>query len=168
MTGLVTMMAALCAAPLAAMSADGEKAVEPGATAGAGIEAAAPAGPKEAAQAETAGGAPAEPGEPGEPDRAGAETAAPSPPADRGPEGTYMQEVGKKLKRAATNLARAGTELYVQPMEAKRVSGKSISMLWPGVGEALGMGLTRFTGGIIEGATCAVPFPNGWRPLLDE
>ena len=144
MTGLATIMAALCAAPLAAMSADGEKAVEPGATAGAGIEAAAPAGPKEAAQAETAGGAPAEPA------GAGAETAAPSPPADRGPEGTYMQEVGKKLKRAATNLARAGTELYVQPMEAKRVSGKSISMLWPGVGEALGMGLTRFTGGIIE------------------
>ncbi len=165
MTGLVTMMAALCAAPLAAMSADGEKAVEPGATAGAGIEAAAPAGPKEAARAETAGGAPAEPGEP---DGAESVTAAPPPPADRGPEERYMQEVGKKLKRAATNLARAGTELYVQPMEAKRVSGKSISMLWPGVGEALGMGLTRFAGGIIEGATCAVPFPNGWRPLLDE
>ena len=80
----------------------------------------------------------------------------------------YSREAGHKLQRAATNLARSGTEFYVQPRDAKLESGKSISMLWPGLGEALGMFLTRMLGGIIEGATFAIPFPNGWKPLLDE
>jgi hypothetical protein len=80
----------------------------------------------------------------------------------------YSREAGHKLARAATNLARSGTEFYVQPMEAKRESGKSIAMIWPGMGEAFGMFLTRLFGGCIEGVTFAVPFPNGWKPLLDE
>jgi hypothetical protein len=80
----------------------------------------------------------------------------------------YRREAGHKLQRAATNLARSGTEFYMQPMEAKSESGKTISMLWPGLGEACGMFLTRLLGGIIEGVTFAVPFPNGWKPLLDE
>jgi hypothetical protein len=66
------------------------------------------------------------------------------------------------------NLARSGAEFYVQPMEAKRQSGRAISMAWPGMGEACGMFLTRLLGGCIEGATFAIPFPNGWKPLLDE
>lgn len=80
----------------------------------------------------------------------------------------YSQEAKDKLKRAVVNLARSGTEFYVQPLEAKRQSGKAISMAWPGMGEAGGMFLTRLLGGCIEGATFAVPFPNGWKPLLDE
>jgi hypothetical protein len=80
----------------------------------------------------------------------------------------YAQEAGGKLKRAAVNLARSGTEFYVQPLEAKRQSGKAIAMAWPGMGEACGMFLTRLLGGCIEGATFAIPFPNGWKPLLDE
>jgi hypothetical protein len=36
------------------------------------------------------------------------------------------------------------------------------------MGEACGMFLTRLLGGCIEGATFAIPFPNGWKPLLDE
>ena len=80
----------------------------------------------------------------------------------------YSREAGHKLQRAATNLARSGTEFYVQPREAKLESGKSISMLWPGLGEAAGMFLTRLLGGIIEGVTFPIPFPNGWNPLLDE
>ena len=51
---------------------------------------------------------------------------------------------------------------------AAQASGRSISMLWPGIGEACGMFMTRLFGGIIEAATCAVPIPNGWQPLLDE
>ncbi|MCX6353827.1 MAG: hypothetical protein NTZ78_02845 [Candidatus Aureabacteria bacterium] len=85
-----------------------------------------------------------------------------------GPKKSYSAEVGNKLSRAATNLVRSGTEFYVQPMEAKRESGNSISMIWPGLGEGLGMFLTRVFGGAIEGVTCMVPFPNGWKPLLDE
>jgi hypothetical protein len=80
----------------------------------------------------------------------------------------YSQEVGIKLKRAVVNLARSGTEFYVQPLEARRQSGKAIAMVWPGMGEACGMFLTRLFGGCIEGATFAIPFPNGWKPLLDE
>lgn len=166
MKNLMAILAVLCAAASAAE----EKAVEPGAPEGAKIEAAAPAEPGEAA--ETAAGEPAAAKEaavaPGEPSVMRVDTSAPPPSADQGPKRTYMQEVGKKLTRALTNVARAGTELYVQPMEAKRVSGKSYSMIWPGAGEALGMGLTRLFGGIIEGATCVVPFPNGWQPLLEE
>jgi len=81
---------------------------------------------------------------------------------------SYSAEVGNKLSRGATNLARSVTEFYVQPMEAKRESGKSIAMIWPGLGEGIGMFLTRILGGTIEGVTCMVPFPNGWKPLLDE
>lgn len=80
----------------------------------------------------------------------------------------YSQEAGGKLKRAVVNLARSGAEFYVQPLEARRQSGKAISMVWPGMGEACGMFLTRLFGGCIEGATFAIPFPNGWKPLLDE
>ncbi len=80
----------------------------------------------------------------------------------------YSREAGHKLARAATNLARSGAEFYVQPMEAKRESGNSVAMIWPGMGEAFGMFLTRLLGGCIEGVTFAVPFPNGWKPLLDE
>jgi len=81
---------------------------------------------------------------------------------------SYASEVGKKFTRASTNLARSVTEFYFQPVEAKRETGRSISMIWPGLGEAFGMFLTRIFGGAIEGATCMAPFPNGWQPLLNE
>ena len=110
-----------------------------------------------------------EPGAPAEQAVVTADSPAPAPAPENVPAaGSYKSEVGKKLKRAVTNVLRAPTEVYVQPMEAKRVSGERLSMLWPGVGEACGMFLTRLFGGIIEGATCVVPFPNGWQPLLDE
>ena len=138
MKTLCMTLAILCAAPLAARAAGEGKAVEPGA--------------------------------PAEPAVVKVDAPAPAPTGEKAPvtKGSYSDEVGKKLKRGVVNVARAGTEFYVQPMEAKRVSGKSISMLWPGVGEAFGMFLTRLMGGIIEGATCVVPFPSGWQPLLDE
>ncbi|MCX6357916.1 MAG: hypothetical protein NT045_08615 [Candidatus Aureabacteria bacterium] len=81
---------------------------------------------------------------------------------------SYSHQAGKKLARGGTNMARSVTEFYVQPMEAKRASGKSISMLWPGMGEGMGMFLTRVFGGMLEVVSFAVPFPNGWQPLLDE
>lgn len=172
MKRMLTMLAVLCAAAAAAQE---EKAAEPGAPEGVKIEAVAPAEAKEAVPSEPVAAAAGEPAgakeavaAPEEPPVMRVDTSAPPPSADQGPKRTYMQEVGKKLTRALTNVARAGTELYVQPMEAKRVSGKSYSMIWPGAGEALGMGLTRLFGGIIEGATCVVPFPNGWQPLLEE
>lgn len=84
------------------------------------------------------------------------------------PAESYMSQAGRKLKRSCTNIGRSATEFYVQPMEAKRNSGKSISMAWPGMGEAFGMFMTRLFGGVIELVTCPVPFPNGWQPLLDE
>lgn len=143
---LCAILAILCAAPLAVSAAGEESAVEPGA-------AAEPAAAKEEASAVVKVDAP-----------------APAPAGEKAPVtmSSYSHEVGKKLKRGVVNVARAGTEFYVQPMEAKRVSGKSISMIWPGAGEACGMFLTRLFGGIIEGATCVVPFPNGWQPILDE
>ena len=146
MKTLCILLAILCAAPLAVRAAGEEKAVEPGAPA-------EPAAVKEEAPAVVKVDAP-----------------APAPAGEKAPvtKGSYSHEVGRKLTRGVTNLARAGTEFYVQPMEAKRVSGKSISMLWPGAGEAFGMFFTRLFGGIIEGATCVVPFPNGWQPILDE
>ncbi len=120
-----------------------------------------------AEEADTPGPASVEPGS-GEKET----PAAASPTAEQKDKSTavkpYSQEAGDKLKRAATNLVRSGTEFYAQPMEAKRQSGKAISMIWPGMGEACGMFLTRLFGGCIEGATFAVPFPNGWKPLLDE
>ncbi|MDD5556083.1 MAG: hypothetical protein PHN82_02410 [bacterium] len=81
---------------------------------------------------------------------------------------SYRSEVGRKLRRGAVNLCRAGTEFYVQPMEARRTGGSPYAMFWPGIGEASGMFLTRMFGGLIEVVTCAVPFPNGWEPFLDE
>ncbi len=109
------------------------------------------------------------PVEPGAPADAAAvrdgEPAETPPPA---PAKSYSQQVGLKLKRGVVNVLRAGTEIYVQPMAAKQASGKSISMLWPGIGEACGMFMTRLFGGIIEAATCIVPIPNDWQPLLDE
>lgn len=138
MKTLCVVLAILCAAPLAIRAAEEEKAVEPRAPAEIAIVPADAPGPAAAPEM--------------------APVAA----------GSYQSEVGKKLKRGVVNVLRAGTEVYVQPMEAKRVSGKSLSMLWPGFGEACGMFLTRLFGGIIEGATCVIPFPNGWQPLLDE
>jgi hypothetical protein len=103
--------------------------------------------------------------------------AAMAPPAKKG-EGitsrvmpqvkSYPKQAAKKLMRGATNLGRAGTEFYFQPVQAKKESGTSISMLWPGAGEAAGMFLTRLMGGLIEVVTFPAPFPNGWQPLLDE
>lgn len=138
MKTMCVVLAVLCATPLAVRAAGEEKAVEPGA--------------------------------PAEPAVATVDSPASAAAEEKAPvaAGSYASEVGKKLKRGVVNVLRAGTEFYVQPVEAKRVSGKSVSMLWPGAGEACGMFLTRLFGGIIEGATCVVPFPNGWQPFLDE
>ncbi len=81
---------------------------------------------------------------------------------------SYPRQAAKKLSRGAINLARSGTEFYFQPKEARWRSGKKISMLWPGLGEGCGMFLTRLFGGLIEVVTFALPFPNGWKPILDE
>lgn len=107
-----------------------------------------------------------EPGVPAEAAAVRADEPAETPPV--APEEPYSRQVGLKLKRGVVNVLRAGTEIYVQPMAAAQASGRSISMLWPGIGEACGMFMTRLFGGIIEAATCAVPIPNGWQPLLDE
>jgi hypothetical protein len=87
---------------------------------------------------------------------------------EEAPAGSYLKNVGRKLSCGATNVARAGTEFYVQPMDAKRVSGTNMAALWPGIGEAFGMFLTRLMGGMLDVVTSPVPFPNGWKPLLDE
>lgn len=84
------------------------------------------------------------------------------------PPPSYSQQVKIKLTRAVTNMGRAGSEFYVQPRQAKRETGKTSAMFWPGIGEGFGMCLTRVSGGLIELVTCAVPFPNGWQPILDE
>jgi len=85
------------------------------------------------------------------------------------PADSYFKKAWRKLSCGAMNIARAGTEFYVQPMEAKRVSGSDYAALWPGIGEAFGMFLTRIMGGMIDVVTSPVPFPNDeWKPLLDE
>lgn len=120
-----------------------------------------------AEEADTSVPAPVEPGNP-EKEAPAALPPKPEPAGKSTAVKPYSQEAGDKLKRAVINLARSGAEFYAQPMEARRQSGKAISMAWPGMGEACGMFLTRLLGGCIEGATFAVPFPNGWKPLLDE
>ena len=81
---------------------------------------------------------------------------------------SYSRQATKKLCRGVANLGRSVTEFYVQPKEAERLSGKKISRLWPGLGEASGMFLTRMMGGLIEAVLFPFPFPNGWKPLLEE
>ena len=81
---------------------------------------------------------------------------------------SYFGHVRNKFTIGATNMLRSGTEFYYQPVEAKNKTGKDISMLWPGLGEAFGMALTRLLGGAIDAATSPLPFPNGWQPILNE
>jgi hypothetical protein len=81
---------------------------------------------------------------------------------------SYGNHVVEKFARGATNMARAGGEFYAQPVEARRESGSAVAALWPGLGEGLGMCLTRIIGGGLEMGLAPFPFPNGWQPLLDE
>ena len=82
---------------------------------------------------------------------------------------TYGGKVANKMKIGAVNVVRAPAEFFIQPMDARHKSGDNVSMLWPGLGEASGMFLTRLFAGIIDVATSAVPFPKPhWEPFMNE